>query len=50
VNSLAGYLQTADGRVLTFSIMTNASGVSSAMVRRGIDTIVQALAAPGRVL
>lgn len=46
VNSLAGYLQTDDGRMLTFSIMTNASGVSSAAVRRGIDRIVEALASP----
>jgi D-alanyl-D-alanine carboxypeptidase/D-alanyl-D-alanine-endopeptidase (penicillin-binding protein 4) len=46
VNSLAGYLETADGRTLTFSIMTNASGVASAAVRRGIDRIVEALATP----
>ncbi|MGH7502638.1 MAG: D-alanyl-D-alanine carboxypeptidase/D-alanyl-D-alanine endopeptidase [Longimicrobiales bacterium] len=45
VNSMAGFLTTVDGRDLTFSIMTNASGVPSAAVRRGIDRIVQALAA-----
>ncbi|MGQ0813818.1 MAG: D-alanyl-D-alanine carboxypeptidase, partial [Gemmatimonadota bacterium] len=44
VNSLSGYLRTADGRDLTFSIMTNASGKSSAQMRRGIDVLVQALA------
>ena len=46
VNSLAGYLETADGRMLTLSILTNASGVASAAVRRGIDRIVEALATP----
>jgi serine-type D-Ala-D-Ala carboxypeptidase/endopeptidase (penicillin-binding protein 4) len=44
VNSLSGYLTTADGRNLTFSIMTNASGKSSALMRRGMDVLVQALA------
>jgi D-alanyl-D-alanine carboxypeptidase/D-alanyl-D-alanine-endopeptidase (penicillin-binding protein 4) len=45
VNTLAGFLTTDDGRELTFSIMTNASGAPSAAVRRAIDRIVQALAA-----
>ncbi len=44
VNSLSGYLQAADGRNLTFSILSNGSGRSSAEIRRGIDALVQALA------
>src|SRR5687768_15054391 len=44
VNSLSGYLTTADGRNLTFVIFTNASGRASGDVRRGIDRIVNALA------
>jgi len=45
VNSLSGYLRTADGGAVTFSILTNAAGRSSGEVRRAMDTIVQALAA-----
>lgn len=44
VNSLSGYLRAADGRDLTFSIITNGSGRPSAEVRRAIDVLVQALA------
>jgi D-alanyl-D-alanine carboxypeptidase/D-alanyl-D-alanine-endopeptidase (penicillin-binding protein 4) len=44
VNTLSGYLTTADGRELIFSIMTNASGAPAAAVRRGMDRIVQAVA------
>ncbi|HEY0811600.1 MAG TPA: D-alanyl-D-alanine carboxypeptidase/D-alanyl-D-alanine-endopeptidase [Longimicrobiales bacterium] len=44
VNSLSGYLRTADNRDLTFVIFTNASGRASGDVRRGIDRIVNALA------
>lgn len=44
VNSLSGYLQTADGRHVTFSILTNGSGRASADVRHAIDVLVQALA------
>ncbi|HEX6558151.1 MAG TPA: D-alanyl-D-alanine carboxypeptidase/D-alanyl-D-alanine-endopeptidase, partial [Longimicrobiales bacterium] len=44
VNSLSGYVRTAGGRDLTFSVLTNGSGRSSADVRRGIDAFVQALA------
>jgi len=47
VNSLSGYLVGDDGRELTFSIMTNASGRSAASVRRGMDRIVRALADRG---
>ena len=44
VASLSGYIVTRGGRELTFSIMVNASGRSSAQVRRGIDRLVMALA------
>jgi D-alanyl-D-alanine carboxypeptidase/D-alanyl-D-alanine-endopeptidase (penicillin-binding protein 4) len=44
VNSLSGYLRTTDNRDLTFAIYTNASGRSSADVRRAIDRLVNALA------
>jgi len=47
VNALSGYLTTVAGRVLTFSILTNGSGVPSAAVRRGIDRIVLAIAEGG---
>lgn len=44
VNSLSGYVTTANGRQLTFSLMTNASGRSSAQMRRGMDALIQELA------
>ena len=44
VNSLSGYIRTLDGRDLTFTILSNASGRSSAEVRRGIDKLVNAMA------
>jgi D-alanyl-D-alanine carboxypeptidase/D-alanyl-D-alanine-endopeptidase (penicillin-binding protein 4) len=44
VNSLSGYLQTLDGRELTFSIFSNGSGRASADIRRAIDRIVNTLA------
>jgi D-alanyl-D-alanine carboxypeptidase/D-alanyl-D-alanine-endopeptidase (penicillin-binding protein 4) len=47
VNALSGYLTTGDGRELSFSILTNASGVPAARVRDAIDAIVRALAAGG---
>lgn len=47
VNSLSGFLTTADGRTLTFSILTNGSGVSAGAVRRGMDRIVLAIAQEG---
>jgi D-alanyl-D-alanine carboxypeptidase/D-alanyl-D-alanine-endopeptidase (penicillin-binding protein 4) len=47
VNSLSGYLVAADGREIIFSVLSNASGVSAASVRAGIDRIVSALAQVG---
>ena len=47
VNSLSGYVTTADGREIIFSILTNGSGVPASFVRAGIDDIVEALAALG---
>ena len=47
VNSLSGYLVTADNREVIFSILSNASGVRASQVRTGIDRIVHALAAMG---
>jgi serine-type D-Ala-D-Ala carboxypeptidase/endopeptidase (penicillin-binding protein 4) len=44
VNGLSGYLVTASGRELTFSILTNATGASAAAVREAMDRIVRALA------
>lgn len=44
VNSLSGYMTTADGRNVTFSILTMASGRPSSVMRRGIDVLVQAIA------
>jgi D-alanyl-D-alanine carboxypeptidase/D-alanyl-D-alanine-endopeptidase (penicillin-binding protein 4) len=47
VNTLSGYVTTRDGRTLIFSIMTNGSGVSAAAVRRGMDSIILAIAGEG---
>jgi D-alanyl-D-alanine carboxypeptidase/D-alanyl-D-alanine-endopeptidase (penicillin-binding protein 4) len=44
VNSLAGFLVTDAGRELTFSIMSNGSGLPSATVRAAIDSTVALLA------
>lgn len=44
VNSLSGYVRTIDGRDLTFSIVTNASGRPAAEMRRAMDVLLQAIA------
>jgi D-alanyl-D-alanine carboxypeptidase/D-alanyl-D-alanine-endopeptidase (penicillin-binding protein 4) len=43
VNALSGFVLTADGRELVFSILSNGSGRPSSDVRRAIDRIVHAL-------
>lgn len=43
VNSLSGYLRTDDGRDLTFSIITNATGRPASEVRAGMDALVRAI-------
>ncbi|HUH13912.1 MAG TPA: D-alanyl-D-alanine carboxypeptidase/D-alanyl-D-alanine-endopeptidase, partial [Longimicrobiales bacterium] len=48
VNGLSGYVTTDDGRLLIFSVMTNATGRSSGVVRSGMDRIVEAVAAGAR--
>lgn len=47
VNSLSGYLTTAEGHELTFSVLTNASGRPSSEVRAAIDAIAEAIARGG---
>jgi D-alanyl-D-alanine carboxypeptidase/D-alanyl-D-alanine-endopeptidase (penicillin-binding protein 4) len=44
VNSLSGYMVTAGGRELIFSVLTNGSGLPSGVVRDGIDQVVEAVA------
>ncbi|MGQ0561372.1 MAG: D-alanyl-D-alanine carboxypeptidase/D-alanyl-D-alanine endopeptidase [Gemmatimonadota bacterium] len=44
VTTLSGYVRAADGRDLTFSILTNASGRGASAMRNGIDALVRALA------
>lgn len=44
VNSLSGYVDTADGRRLAFAFLTNASGLRSAQVRSVVDRAVRRLA------
>jgi len=46
VNSLSGYVVDTAGRELIFSILTNASGLRSGLVRSGIDRITTAIAGP----
>lgn len=44
VNSLSGYLVREDGRLVVFSILTNAGGVGAEPVRAAIDDVVRILA------
>jgi D-alanyl-D-alanine carboxypeptidase/D-alanyl-D-alanine-endopeptidase (penicillin-binding protein 4) len=44
VATLSGYLVTDNGRPVTFSIMTNGTGLGSATVRRPADEIVRVIA------
>jgi serine-type D-Ala-D-Ala carboxypeptidase/endopeptidase (penicillin-binding protein 4) len=44
VNGLSGYMVAASGRELTFSVLTNATGVSAVPVREAMDRIVRAMA------
>jgi serine-type D-Ala-D-Ala carboxypeptidase/endopeptidase (penicillin-binding protein 4) len=47
VNGLSGYVTAADGRLLLFSVLSNASGRPAAEVRAAIDRIVTEIAATG---
>lgn len=44
VATLSGFLVTDNGRTVTFSLMTNGTGLSSATVRRSADEIVRTIA------
>jgi serine-type D-Ala-D-Ala carboxypeptidase/endopeptidase (penicillin-binding protein 4) len=44
VNSLSGYLVTADGREVVFSVLSNGSGLPAAVVRGAMDSVVFAIA------
>lgn len=50
VNSLSGYLVTDPGVELTFSILTNGTGLRSTAVRPAIDAVVEAIARYGGTL
>jgi D-alanyl-D-alanine carboxypeptidase/D-alanyl-D-alanine-endopeptidase (penicillin-binding protein 4) len=47
VNSLSGYLVGRDGREITFSVLSNGSGLPSSLVRAAIDDVVRILAGRG---
>jgi serine-type D-Ala-D-Ala carboxypeptidase/endopeptidase (penicillin-binding protein 4) len=47
VNGLSGYVTAADGRLLLFSVLSNASGRPAVEVRAAIDRIVTEIAATG---
>jgi serine-type D-Ala-D-Ala carboxypeptidase/endopeptidase (penicillin-binding protein 4) len=43
-NGLSGYMVSASGRELTFTVLTNATGVGAVPVREAMDRIVRAMA------
>jgi D-alanyl-D-alanine carboxypeptidase/D-alanyl-D-alanine-endopeptidase (penicillin-binding protein 4) len=44
VNTLSGYIEKADGRVITFSIQANAHDISNRQMLAQIDSVVVQLA------
>ena len=48
VDSLSGYATLADGRVVVFSVIANASGLPSSRMKGAIDDVVRAIASYGR--
>ena len=47
VNTLSGFVTTDGGRELTFSILTNGTGLPASAIRTAVDRLVEALARHG---